>query len=204
MVNADCWYCDIGASYHITPNKYYFSSYEKFPKPQRFALGKKNVTMYANGKGDINVVMFWDKNWYESGIKIVWYVPDANAHLFSVKPAAQNGFNIALNEKEVIIRRKDYNSLAATGYLKNNLYVMSMKVVKPGSHVNLVTPTLQLYHKSTHLNKQHVKKSLKDVDIEIENENEQFCDCCAIGKMHRLPFKTRKTRSEPKQHTLVE
>jgi hypothetical protein len=39
--------------------------------------------------------------------KNVWYVPDANAPIFSVKAAAQNGYSTTLNEKEFVILRGD-------------------------------------------------------------------------------------------------
>jgi hypothetical protein len=33
IVDADSWYCDRGATQHITPNKHYFVSYTKFANP---------------------------------------------------------------------------------------------------------------------------------------------------------------------------
>ncbi|KAK9754046.1 hypothetical protein QE152_g1680 [Popillia japonica] len=32
------------------------------------------------------------------------------------------------------------------------------------------------------------------MDINIEDDKEEFCDGCALGKMHRLPFKQRMNR----------
>jgi len=34
-VDADSWYCDSGATRHITLNKHYFVSYTKFANPDR-------------------------------------------------------------------------------------------------------------------------------------------------------------------------
>jgi len=35
IVNADSWYCDSGATRHITPSKHYFVSYTKFANPEK-------------------------------------------------------------------------------------------------------------------------------------------------------------------------
>jgi len=87
-VDADTWYCDSGATRHITPNKHYFVSYTKFANPETIVLGKKNVLMQAYGQGMINVQMFHNGIWHDAILKNVWHVPDASAHLFSVKAAA--------------------------------------------------------------------------------------------------------------------
>jgi hypothetical protein len=100
-VDADTWYCDSGATRHITPNKHYFVSYTKFANPETIALGKKNVQMQAYGQGTIKFQMFYKGMWHDAIMKNVWYVPDASVYLFSVKAAAQNGYSTTLNEKEL-------------------------------------------------------------------------------------------------------
>jgi hypothetical protein len=42
-MNSDSWYCDSGASWHITPSKQYFVSYAKFTVPKIIQLGKKRA-----------------------------------------------------------------------------------------------------------------------------------------------------------------
>jgi len=53
IVNADSWYCDSGATWHITPKKHCFVSYKKFANREMIMLGKKNVLMQAYGQGMI-------------------------------------------------------------------------------------------------------------------------------------------------------
>ena len=62
--------------------------------------------------------------------KNVWYVPDASAHLFSIKVAAQNGYSTTLNEKEVVIRKCD-GTIAASVKLVNDLQVLTIRVCIP-------------------------------------------------------------------------
>jgi len=107
IVDTDSWYCDRGATRHITPNKHYFVSYTKFANPETIVLGKKNALRQAYGQGMINIQMFHNGRWQDAILKIVWYVPDARAHLFSVKIAAQNGHSTTWNAKGFVIRSGD-------------------------------------------------------------------------------------------------
>jgi hypothetical protein len=115
-VKADNRYRDSGATRHITPKKHYFVSYTQFFNPETMMLSKKNVLMQAYGQGMINVQMFHNGMWHNAILKNVWYVPDASAHLFSVKAAALNSYNTTLNEKGVVIRGND-GTVAASGKL---------------------------------------------------------------------------------------
>jgi len=76
---------------------------------------------------------------------------------------------------------------------------MNMRVVKPTESVqiNIVFKNDMLkvyYERFGHQHKRHVKKILKRLNIDTSNEEENFYDGCALGKMHRLPFKQRKNR----------
>lgn len=198
-IKPDHWYCDSGASRHITPNKLYFESYTKFTVPELICLGKQNVTMKAHGQGIVRVQMFLNEEWQDAILKNVWYVPDASANLFSVKAAARNNFTITMDDRSVKIQEEQSGKLAASGYLRNELYVMNMRVVKPAQPAQVylanVTDTLQVYHERfAHQNKRHVKQILKKMDINVAEGDEKFCDGCAVGKMHRLPFKQRVDR----------
>jgi hypothetical protein len=129
-VDADTWYCDSSATWHITPNEHYFVSYTKFANPETIVLGKKNVLMQAYGQSMINVQMFHNGIWHDAILKNFWYVPDASAHLFSVKAAAQNVYSTTLNKKEVVIRRSN-KTVAAMGTLINDLYALALQVCIP-------------------------------------------------------------------------
>lgn len=73
---------------------------------------------------------------------------------------------------------------------------MNMRVVKPTESVQVniasTNDMLQVYHERfTYQNKRHVKQILKWLDIDVSNAEENFCDGCALGKMHRLSLKQR-------------
>ena len=164
-MNVDSWYCDNSATPHITPNRHYFVSYTKFANPEMITLGKKNVLMQAYGQGMINVQMFHNEKWHDTILKNVWYMPDASTHLFSVKAAAQNGYSTTMNKNVVVIRRGD-GTVAASGKLVNDLYVLAIRVCipRPAAEVHQATQaeTLQVWHERYgHQNKCHVMKVLQ-------------------------------------------
>ena len=116
--------------------------------------------------------MFHNGMWHDAILKEVWYVPDASTRLFSVKTVAQNGYSTTLNEKEVVIRRGD-GTVAASGKLVNDLYVLAIRVCIPrlAAEVHLATQaeTLQVWHEHLgHQNKHHVMKVLKQHGINVE------------------------------------
>jgi hypothetical protein len=147
FVDAYSWYCDSGATRHITPSQIYLVSYTKFANPETIVLGNNNVLMQAYGQGMINVQMFHNCRWHDVVLKNVWYVPDASADQFTVKAAAQNGYSTTLNEKGVVIRSGD-GTVAASDKLVNDLYILAIRVCIPGhtAEVHLATQaeTLQV------------------------------------------------------------
>jgi len=195
VVDADSWYCDSGATRHITPNKHHFVSYTKFANPETIVLGKKNVLMQAYGQGMINVQMFHNGRWHDAILENVWYVPDASTRFFSVQAAAQNVYITTLSEKGVVIRSGDGTGVAS-GKLLNDLYVLALRVCIPqhAAEVHLATQaeTLQLWHERLgHQNKRHIMKVQHDINVKASKE---FCDGCALGKAHRQSFGTRTNR----------
>jgi hypothetical protein len=57
-------------------------------------------------------------------------VPDASAHLLSVKAVAQNGYSTTLNEKRVVVRSGD-GTVATSGKFVKDLYVLAILVRIP-------------------------------------------------------------------------
>ena len=133
-----------------------------------------------------NVQMFHNGIWHDPIMKNVCYVPDASAHLFSVKAAAQDGYSTTLNEK--VIRRGD-GTVAASVTLINDLYALALWVciLQHTAEVHRATQveTLQVWHERLrHQNKRHVMKVLKQHGTNVK-ANKEFCDGCALGKAHR-------------------
>jgi hypothetical protein len=200
VMEADKWCCDSGATNHITANKQYFHSYEKFAVPEEISLGKRNVSMQAHGQGTVKIQVYLNNSWSEAELRNVLYVPDAKMNLFSVKSVVKRGFSVKFDESSVNINERSTGKTVMVGNVSHGLYVLDMRVIISKENtveVNLVSSseTLQVYHERFgHQHKQHVKSVLKQMNIDVDNGTEEFCDGCALGKMHRLPFKHRMNR----------
>ncbi|XP_023229252.1 uncharacterized protein LOC111629572 [Centruroides sculpturatus] len=136
-IDANKWYCDSGATKHITPNKQYFESYREFVVPEVKSLGKQGVSMYAHGQRTIRIQVRRNNTWYNVEMKNVFYVPDATGHLFSVKAAASNGYRIVTDDRSVKIQDKIGENTVITGYIKNGLYMLDIHVVKPHKNIRV-------------------------------------------------------------------
>ena len=104
--------------------------------------------------------------WHDATLKNIWYVPDASAHLFSVKASTQHSYSTTLNEKEVVIRRGD-GTAAALGKLVNNIYILAIRVGIPWhtAEVHLATQVETLQQKKA-CNLAHERTSLSNDTID--------------------------------------
>jgi hypothetical protein len=82
----------------------------------------------AYDQGMIKVQMFHNGMWHGAVLKKVWYVPDASAHLFSVKAVAQNSYSTTLNKQGVVNRSGDGTVTASSKFIKD-LYILAIRVL---------------------------------------------------------------------------
>lgn len=193
------WFGDSGATIHVDKNISDFVDYKEFKEPKTIILGKKGVTMKAYGMGNIKIEMFYAGKWHKAVMENVWYVPEASANLFSLQAAAGKKYYVLLDDKELTLMSKADGKIYGSGYLSNGLFKMNLRVMEPEyeAEVKLAksNDNLQLYHERfAHQNKKHVKEVLKRLSIETSGETNELCDDCALGKSHRLPFRSRKDR----------
>lgn len=190
------WLIDSGASEHMTSRREWFTAYRSFLEPLKIYVGNGEKVL-AVGQGNIQIETRTDNQWSQGVMYDVLHTPGMKHNLFSVRAAAKKGidFQISNNGKECVFIRK--NKVIAVGIEAGKLYRIDLRVVTSNiactaNNVN----NLQLWHERLgHQSKRHVKAFLKDRGIDVTEDNE-FCDGCAFGKHHRLPFKTRTERAE--------
>ncbi|XP_018495349.1 uncharacterized protein LOC108864357 [Galendromus occidentalis] len=173
-IKADRWYCDSGASRHLTWNRRFFLSYTEFAQPQRISLGKKDVSMLAHGEGFVEVIFDNQDNDVVATLNNVLFVPDATAHLLSVRAAGERGMVTVIDKESVSIRKK-CDTLDASGKLSGGLYEMDLSVVEPKvAHRAMIsgeTLSLQTYHERfAHQNKRHVKEILRRMNLSVPDD----------------------------------
>ena len=192
LLDPEKWYCDSGASSHVSLNRSFFETFREFEKPRIISLDRKNVTMTAVGQGDIRV----QSKQREIVLRDVLFVPKASANLLSVNVVAASNHNTA--KESVVIRERQSGKVVATGRPCSDLFAMDFEVIRP-DQVRLSTetgPSLQVHHERlVHQNKNHVRKMLERWNTPISAEEFDFCDGCALGKTHRLPYRSRRDRA---------
>lgn len=194
----DVWICDSGASQHITSNKEFFASYEKFVPPKMIRIAKSKDFILAYGYGRIDIEVLVHNKWQRSHLNDVWYVPDSEQNLLSVSRSTDLGHDVTFNRNSVVFRRN--GQVTMTGQKIGRAYILNLRMNKPEAeaHVNFATneENLQIWHeRMAHINKQQVKSVLKRMGIDLSAIDGEFCDGCVLGKAHRLPFGTRTHRA---------
>lgn len=184
------WYLDSGATDHMSNNRLWFTNYKTLHKalPVRIGNGKY---IFAQGTGDINILAFDGEEWNEKHLSNVLYIPEIRYNLFSLSAALDKGIT-QKSDKNTCKLIKGENTVAV-GVRENKLFRMQFKVVSSKHEVQAnvaVKDTLQRWHKRmAHQNTCQVRKVLDSLHIKYEENKEKiFCEDCAKGKMHRLPF----------------
>ncbi|KAL0266989.1 UNVERIFIED_CONTAM: hypothetical protein PYX00_009379 [Menopon gallinae] len=205
----DEWYCDSGASRHITHSKENFFRYRAFRSPIEIMLGKKGVKMKAFGSGNVHVKIFLNGKWQNLELLNVWYVPDAFANLISVRAAVKHGCEVVFGSKNVLIRNVETKQTVATGYLRGNLYALNTKAIRQKNEKAIIATNnrdrqidaMKWHRRLGHLNFVDLKKMEKNANengVRIKKiEENTHCDICIRGKLCRSPF-VKDTASKAK------
>jgi Reverse transcriptase (RNA-dependent DNA polymerase)/gag-polypeptide of LTR copia-type/Zinc knuckle len=195
------WFADNGATDHMTFDNTLFVSYTNFVEPKPVRVGNDAVIM-AYGSGRINVKMRVDDTWNPAFLTDVWYVPELRVNLFSLIVTEMKGYRISAENSRIQLIRDGV--VVGTGFRDGkSLYKMNMRVVKPDEPaavylVNAVTPKIekmQFWHERfCHQNKKYVKDFFQREGVNLPLDD-YFCEACAFGKSHRLPFYSRSCRA---------
>lgn len=137
----------------------------------------------------------------------VLYVPNLKKKIvFSIGVITQKGFNLRLTSENAFIYSG--NDLIAYGKCeKNNLYRMMFKVVTKYETNVTAKNDLSLWHQRlAHINcralRDMINKNLV-TGIKLENNNTFFCECCVLGKQHKLPFNKKAQTKRTKIGELI-
>lgn len=193
----DDFYHDSGATSHMCKQREVFLNYKDLDEPINVKLGNGEY-MQAIGRGNVNAIFFDGKEWNTKTMHDVLFAPKLVMNLFSSTRAYDRGHTSECDRDE--FRLFDGEKLVALGVRRGNMYKMLMKVIDPTSEksmVNFATQgnTLRIWHERLgHQNLTHVRKFLKNNNIDFKDENFD-CDGCAFGKQHRLSFTLRAEKA---------
>lgn len=180
---------------HTTNQRHWFINLKPFDEPQTVNVGKKDQSIAALGRGDINILAFNGNQWIEKHLSKVLYLPNLRYNLFSAGSALDKGL-LQISTARGCRFEKD-GIIVAVGARINRLCEMKFKVLVPEydkiEATLAVRDDLRSWHeKLAHQNTLYVKQYLTAQGIQIADEENFFCEGCVYGKSHRLPFPKRK------------
>ena len=176
------WVIDTTASYHVTPSKEWFSTYEEGDYGH-LKMGNRSEAKIA-GIGDV-----WLKtnNGSKLLLKNVRHVPDIRLNLISTGMLDDDGYlNFFGNGTWKLTRG---NMIVARGTKRFTLYEMQAKQCH--GQVNAIEEdATELWHKRLgHLSEkglQHLSK--KEMIKDVTGKLPKTCAHCLAGKQHRISF----------------
>ena len=198
---SDVWITDSGASRHITNRRDWYSEFEP-SSGESISLGDNGVCD-VTGSGTVLIDRLVNGKWCEARIENVLYVPKIRKNLFSVGVCTEKGFDVLFKGKLVTINR-DGEVFGVGVQQDNQIYRMLFKVKKPSvaREANVSTVNLRVWHERMgHVNNKVLREMTQKGlirGVKLADINNFFCESCAFGKAHRLPFKKNETKRNTK------
>lgn len=126
----------------------------------------------------------------------VVYVPELERNLFSLNHALDQGFKMEASNEYCKLMSKDDEKTLIVGIRKGPLTIMEIKVRPTANNISAniaqQKATLKMWHERlAHQNLAHVRKFLKQNEINFDDENFE-CEPCLLGKQHRETFQKRR------------
>lgn len=187
----DEWFLDSGASDHMTNRREWFVTFNNLSKPIPVRVGN-GETIYAYGKGEINVLAFNNAEWVEKHLSNVLFVPEIRLNLFSSNCALDKGLKLESDQNRCLLTKNGH--IVAVGVRKRKLFQLMFKVESTNNddvavYSAVKQSSLQLWHERMgHQHFAHVRRFLKSMKIMFTEDAPVVCNGCILGKHHRLSF----------------
>lgn len=192
------WKGDSGCSSHMTRDKNSFANLILFDHPVNVTVGDGSK-MLAKARGTVVAELFDGTNWNKREILNVLWVPNlCEEGLISLGVLTERGFTVELKGKVLNVYDKDKIILTGVrGF--NHLYSLKIRINSEVAHIAI--DSLRLWHERlAHISPKTIEKMAKSEIVDglekINMEKDYFCEGCAMGKMHKQPYKSRSSKCE--------
>lgn len=130
----DTWLLDSATTHHVCKSEQLFKNLRKIkPEPVGMAetmVGQGQVSLMAEGIGDITLSTKEDNTIYDITPKYVYYVPKCKRNLLSVAQIEKKGKTVVMQHGVGKIMSTAIKKVVATAHRSDNLYLLQAKIVK--------------------------------------------------------------------------
>lgn len=179
------WIADSGSTFHICPNREWFSEYKEFSKQLSIGLGNQGyMNAFGSGKIITNYGTLTNVHW----------VPEASSNLFSEGAAAKLGlYNRGDGNKKVFTRD---NMVIFIPGLCNGLYLINFEIFIRGNHAMKARSLSEWHRRLAHVSYDTIEKMNKIQAVTgliINDSTKPQCLDCIENKCHKVSHPTRSS-----------
>ena len=185
---SDKWILDSGCSYHMCPNRHWFSSFEELDGG--VVLMGNNNACQTKGIGTVRLKM------HDGTIKRltdVRYIPDLKKNLISLGVLDSDGYKIIMENGVLKVVRGAF--VAMKGTQKANLYFLDGSTVTGSASVSsspnqITSDSSRLWHmRLGHAGEKALQGLVKQGLLKGAKTGKfDFCEHCVLGKQTRVKF----------------
>lgn len=185
------WLVDSGASQHMCRDRNLFATYKTLSN--KIVIVGNGEEISALGCGQVAVQVYDGREWVNTTIDNVLFVPKLKTNLFSVKCATERGYVVKMDNK--LCKFYKENTVCAVASRNGDMYYMDVRYKCEIANAIEVKSGLKEWHeKLAHQNIQYVKMVLRNNNIEVKDSDFK-CESCLEGKIHRLPFSASENKT---------
>lgn len=201
------WYADSGATQHMTDQRTILNNFVPVGPERWKVTGIGGSSLSVRGQGDVKITSIVGGRVLKGTMRGVLYVPNLGTNLYSIGTATDAGSQVLFTNNKVLLSR-DGVVLMEGERAGKTLYHLNIQAeeCEPASYSALLSSArvepLSLWHQRFgHIS---CKTVLKMASLGSTNGLALFndklrssspCRGCLLGKMHRLSFKTGRTRA---------
>ena len=187
------WILDSGCSYHMCPNRDWFTEFEELNGGS--VLMGNNQQCKVEGIGSVAIRM------YDGMIRVfknVRYVPNLKRNLISLGTLDEEGYSY--RAERGILKASKGSLVILKGDKRNGLYVLRGVTVtdEAACVASKICDKGSLWHKRLgHMSEKGLNELSKQNLLDGDQVNKiEFCENCILGKQHRLSFSTAQHTSK--------
>lgn len=187
----DHWLMDSGASAHMCYRKEFFESLDDEINSTVVLGNGERLTV--KGRGTVRIQKLLQGEWLNATITNVLFVPELRRNLFS--EGVVTGKNMKIVKQNTHAEILDSSGIIAVAEKDgNNTYKMLFRTLVNSANL-VLQDSLKVWHQRLgHLNIASICTMVEKgyiTGINLSDKDKFFCEACALGKSHKLPFEKK-------------